>query len=149
MSPQQQVVFNKECILHITGGMFGGEVKRLKIVPIMLNLRPFSNRKPESSKNRADFFNNQGYRMLGAFERAASGKRGINPFRLKADSYKLFLCGADCRAERRLDFIPDGVDQLSYDRTFLRRQRSQPLHQSRQFTLTTEQIDANFLKLLY
>ena len=87
--------------------------------------------------------------MFGPLERMTSRKRGIYPLRLKAGSDNLFLCSTDCCAECRLNFIADGVDQLPDNRTLIRRQGTQTLHQSRQFTFSSEQTDAYFLKLFY
>src|SRR5450756_2224107 len=98
MSPQQQVIFNEKCILHITGGVFRGEVERLKIVPVMFNLGPLCNRKSKSRKNRADLFDNQRDRMFGALQWMAPRKRGINSLRLKTDSNNFLLCRFDCGA---------------------------------------------------
>lgn len=82
MCTQQQIVINKESVLHVACGMFRRKVERLEIVPVVLNLRSLSNRKTQAGEDVADFLGNQGDRVLGTANVPTTRKCYIDSFRL-------------------------------------------------------------------
>src|SRR3569833_2417715 len=48
------VLFDEESILHIAGRMLFGEVKRGEIMPVILDLRPFSHNETQALENIDD-----------------------------------------------------------------------------------------------
>src|SRR5512133_1379009 len=84
MSAQQQVIVYKKGILHVARRMLGWKIECLKVVPVVLNFRTFSNRKTKPGKNVADLFNHQCNGMFGSTRQTPARQGNINPLRLQA-----------------------------------------------------------------
>ncbi len=65
--------------------MIFGEIKRLEVVIIELDLGPFGHQKAKPGKNIAYLFNDQGDGMLGPLWRASAGEGHIDYF--QTDSF--------------------------------------------------------------
>ncbi len=137
MGAQNNIVVDVEGILHVPGRMVFRDIQGLEIVEILFNLRPLFNAEAERGKDGTNLFRRQGYRMLAAFSRPATGKGHVKGLAAQAvfDGFllKVFLPGR----YQRLQFLLDLVGQSPDNRPFLGRQLPHTLHDGSQFTFFT------------
>ena len=134
-----------ECVHLGAGRVLGGNVQRVEIVPVAVNLRPLGHREPHIGEDRGQFVRDLADRVNGPLRRRAGGQRHIQPFGFQP----LFQCCIGQRglasADRRVDLVFQRVEGRARLLAFFRRHLAKLAHHQGDFALLAESRHAHGL----
>jgi hypothetical protein len=124
-----------------------GDVERLEVVEVALDLRPLGDREAEPSEDRHDLVVHAGERMHGPQRRPTAGQREVEPVARPLGArlalQRLGQPGVEQRLQLTLGLVGGGADE----RTLLRRQRAERAKELGQCALAAEVPDPHGLEV--
>ena len=145
MGAQDDRLGNKERILHVAGGVVGGNVQGFEVVVVFFNLGPLDDVEPHPRKDVADLPINLGNRVHRAAGLRAPGQGDVDRrgCALAGGGEGLHGCGyVGCQT------LLDGVGALAGGRTLLGRKAGDGAQELGENPLAAEILDAQCLEFL-
>src|SRR5512138_1143812 len=90
VGPEEKIILNEECVLHVPGRVVFGKVEGFEIVVVELYFRPFCHHETESGKDVTYLLDDKGDRMLCTLRAHSPGQGHINPLAFEPLLLQLF-----------------------------------------------------------
>ncbi len=138
--------------VHVEGvellarGVVRGDVQRVEVVPIVLDLRALGDGEAHVGEDRGDLLGDLADRVDGPRRAGPRGQGHVEPFGLEAlveggVAQRLFLCG-----EGGVDLVLQRVELRTHDLAFLGRHLAELAHFQRHFALLADGGDADLFE---